>query len=194
MLAVAGACPGRAEAHYRSVPLRTPADNFCSVTSEWSANPSSVVPPSSALPQSVYGKRTILRRNKFAFQPTSLVLGRAAASVHLSAKITAWNLPPFRSRKSVDRTTPTFGGVIVWQLFRLRVRRGKSRRITVILNSNCVCNWDPFLHIVDDENSGGQSARPTSRKVYLALGERCCSRCKGDVNFNEPGWLQDFAV
>jgi len=63
--------------HYRSVPLRTPADNFCSVTSEWSANPSSCLP---LPPAQEYGS---LRRNKFAFQPTSLVLGRTAAGVHV---------------------------------------------------------------------------------------------------------------
>lgn len=39
---------------------------------------------SSSLPR--WKTHTILRRNKFAFQPTSLVLERAAASVHLRRK------------------------------------------------------------------------------------------------------------
>lgn len=49
----------------------------------------------------------ILRRNKFAFQPTSLVLGRAAASVHLRPRKSCREKPrrslPSRRRKSRGR-------------------------------------------------------------------------------------------
>lgn len=61
-------------------------NNFCSVTSEWSANPSSRVRAASLSLVSFLAtskRRHPREENKFAFQPISLVLERTVVSVHL---------------------------------------------------------------------------------------------------------------
>lgn len=63
--------------------------------------------PRSCLPLLPLPQDGILKRNKFAFQPTSLVLGRAAASVHLRSRKSRREKPrrslPSRRRKSHGR-------------------------------------------------------------------------------------------
>lgn len=71
--------------------------------------------PRSCLPLLPSPQDGILKRNKFAFQPTSLVLGRTAASVHLRPRKSCREKPrrslPSRRRKSCGRrdTAKLFG-------------------------------------------------------------------------------------
>lgn len=139
--AVAGACPGpeprRIIARSRFVHRQT-----ISVLLRQSGQPTH---PRSCLPllPSLGGRRTILRRNKFAFQPTSLVLGRAAASVHLRRKSPCEKppllaKPPSRISRSEVSVGRQFGASKVDDRCRSRDNSSsfivKFRRVAVISN------------------------------------------------------------